>query len=647
MRRRAGLAALTLVVSACAGPAPPGGGAGAPVPADSGDGWVARVRPFPVQDSTGRDLELAFLGGLNLPRPQLADIDGDGKLDLVLQEFGGRLVLLAGRGPGSDGIPRFELRSNRYEGLDVGEWSRILDLDGDGDLDLLAEWPYSYIRLFRNDGSQGGRGGRPAFVAGSDTLRDAVGTAIFADRQNIPQIVDIDCNGRLDLFIGRITGHILRYEAEGANATTSPFRLLTDRWQDLEILTGQAGDADDADDAENTGGADFAEDAEKTPYGVREARGTLHGANTMAFADYDRDGDLDLFWGDFFEAGLLLFRNHGTCAEPVVRNEPVRFPPEDPVVTSGYNAPAFGDLDGDGRMDLVVGVLGGAYDPNRTTIVNLHYFAGADGGRFDRRSGQLLPVMDVGSESIPAIVDWDGDGDLDLLLANKIEVSDRKTSAVYWFENIGGARAPSLRLRGKLPFHGSYHFAPAFGDLDGDGDPDLLMGSFGARLAHYRNDGGGQFGLVDSALVEITRGSNTTPALGDLDGDGDLDLMIGETSGGLNFYRNEGTPKAARFVLVSEQLDSIDVGRRSAPVLVDLDGDGDLDLVIGSDDRGLLLYRNEGSRAEPRWVQDSGFRLDVPPIGAPAFGDLDGDGDLDLVLGNVGGGSVYFEQVPR
>jgi hypothetical protein len=255
------LAAVVFAVSGCGSA---GGAPEPPIPADPGDEWVARILPFPVQDSTGRDLELAFLGGLNLPRPQLADIDGDGKLDLLLQEFGGRLVLLAGRGPGPDGIPRFELRSTRYEGLDVGEWSRILDLDSDGDLDLMAEWPYSYIRLFRNAGGHGG--GRPTFVAGPDTLRDAAGTAIFADRQNIPQIVDIDCNGRLDLFIGRITGHILRYEAEGANAATSPFRLVTDRWQDLEILTGQAGDAEDADHAEGENG----ENGEKGEQGRRE-----------------------------------------------------------------------------------------------------------------------------------------------------------------------------------------------------------------------------------------------------------------------------------------------------------------------------------------------------------------------------------------
>ena len=135
-----------------------------------------------------------------------------------------------------------------------------------------------------------------------------------------------------------------------------------------------------------------------------------------------------------------------------------------------------------------------------------------------------------------------------------------------------------------MDFRGLYHYAPAFGDLDGDGKLDIVMGSFSAKMAWYRSDGTGaapHFTIVDSVLVEITRGSNTTPALGDVDGDGDLDLFVGEASGTLNFYRNDGGPSRPLFTLVSDVYDSIDVGRRSAPALVDIDRDGDLDLLVG------------------------------------------------------------------
>jgi hypothetical protein len=100
-------------------------------------------------------------------------------------------------------------------------------------------------------------------------------------------------------------------------------------------------------------------------------------------------------------------------------------------------------------------------------------------------------MIDVGSESMPALVDLDGDGDLDLLLANKIDPADRKTSRVYRFENTGDASQPSFRLAGAMDFRGLYHYAPAFGDLDGDGKLDIVMGSFSAKMAWYRSDGTG------------------------------------------------------------------------------------------------------------------------------------------------------------
>jgi hypothetical protein len=118
---------------------------------------------------------------------------------------------------------------------------------------------------------------------------------------------------------------------------------------------------------------------------------------------------------------------------------------------------------------------------------------------------------------------------------------------------------------------------------------------------------------------------------------------VGESSGWLNYYRNDGDTRAPRFVLVSDEFERIRIGRRSAPALTDLDRDGDLDLLVGSETEGLALFRNRGTVSLPRFIRDSTFQSEAPMLAAPAAGDLDGDGDVDLVVGGSGGGAVYLE----
>jgi hypothetical protein len=602
--------ALLLALSACTGTA-----AEAPSPKVGALQYRPLIAPFPVMDTAGRQLELPFHGGFNAPRPQLVDAGGDGDLDLFLQEVTGGVALFERDGE-RDGLPRFVPQSSRYGDIDVGEWYRFADVDADGDLDLLAEQRFSYIKYYRNDGARGAY----RFVLAADTLKDVTGTPIFSDRQNIPQLGDLDCDGRSDLLIGRLDGTVARYETAAFDPLGAPaFRLVANEFEGIRIIGQQGGPA--------------------LPLGP-----SMHGANTMALADHDGDRDLDLFWGDFFEPGLLLIANSGTCPAPDFHNTPVQFPVGSPLLTSGYNAPAFGDLSGDGRADLVVGVLGGAYNPLRTSAENLYYLTRGEGSAWQVRSRRLLPVLDIGSELIPALADLDGDGDLDLVLSNKLEPSDPQASFVYRMENVGTARRPAFRMRSPIDLGRRFHAAPAFADLDGDGRVDALLGQWGPRLAWYRGTAEG-YAAADTALVTITRGSNTVPALGDLDGDRDLDLIVGESSGWLNYYRNDGDARTPRFALVSDEFEKIRIGRRSAPALTDLDRDGDLDLLVGSESDGLALFRNDGSPSGARFVRDTAFQAGVPMLAAPAAGDLDGDGDIELIVGGAGGGAVYLERL--
>jgi len=575
--------------------------------ATSGPTFVREVEPFAIVDSLGQAYQLPFQGGFNVPRPQFADMDNDGDQDMFVQEESGRIIHL--ENTGSAAAPRYTWRSSAWKGLDTGEWYRIVDLDQDGDMDILTEERFSYIRYYRNDGTLE----EPNFVVAVDTLMDATGTPIFADRQNIPHIVDIDCDGLLDLFIGRVTGTITRYESVGDDENGVPrFRFVTDRWEDIEIV------------GENV---------------------SLHGANTMNFADVDLDGDLDLFWGDFFEAGLLLVRNLGSCASPSLRSEPVNWPLNDPVETSGYNAPVLLDVDADDDLDMVFGVLGGAFNANSTTRDNFYLMRQDADGNFEAETTRYLYDLDVGSESIVKLWDMDNDGDLDMIVGNKIEPTNQKTSLMFVFENTGNATAPAFEYKETLDLISTYHQNPAIADIDADGDLDFLIGKWNKEIAFWRNDGSAAdyaFTEVADVYRALTRGQNAAPALVDLDNDGDYDLVAGEASGSLNYWVNNGTPQEPAFELVSDTWLDIDIGRRSFPTFADMDGDGDQDMIVGSELDGLFLWENVGTPEAFQFEERGTLDIDTQAIASPEFADIDGDGDLDLFIGGISGGIMFF-----
>jgi hypothetical protein len=576
------------------------------------------IAPFAVQDETGTAYALPFLGGLDVPRPQFVDIDGDRDLDLFVQEYSNAIWFF--ENTGSSAAPRYEWRTDRYQQLEIGEWYRFVDLDGDGDFDLIGEQPFSNIRWYRNTGGRTA----PAF-APAGALHDSDGQLILFDRQNIPAIVDLDCDNRLDLFIGRVEGTVTRYEAEAPGAAR--FSFITDRFEDIEIiggigLEGAAGDG----------------------HGRATTR---HGANALAFADFDNDKDLDLFWGDFFEAGVLLIENVGrTCSSPSFQVDPVSLPHVSASTrTSGYNAPAPVDLDLDGDLDFLMGVIGGSFNPVATSADNFYYWARVAADKLELRTKRFLYGVDLGSETIPSLIDLDGDRDLDLVVGNKIDPGLGEAGRLTVFRNEGTPTTPVFRLRESLKLAEAFHLAPAFGDLDGDGDPDLLLGTWNQDIRFFRNHGTAREPkwIEDAAAaIRPPRVASATPALADIDGDKDLDLFVGQATGAITFYRNEGTAKAPRFVLVSERQDDLRAGRRSAPVLVDVTADGLLDLVTGREAGGLVVYRNAGSRTSPRFVEMPERAIPLPPMSAPAIADLDGDGKLDVIAGTVSGGLVFL-----
>ncbi len=252
----------------------------------------------------------------------------------------------------------------------------------------------------------------------------------------------------------------------------------------------------------------------------------------------------------------------------------------------------------------------------------------------------------------PAFADLDGDGDLDLVMGTV-------NGAVVSFRNGGDGTSGDFALWGDgdpmAGIQSELMATPEFIDLDGDGDMDLVLGSRDHGLSAYRNGGTGTsgdftaqaraypFGQVDNY------GTAIDPAFVDLDGDGDLDLVIGNASGEFLAYRNGDDASRGTFAAWTgrDPFANISVNGGSTPTFIDLDADGDLDLVTGTRDGRFEAFRNGTFGDSGDFVAwNIGNPFEGISVGArsdPVFADVDGDGDLDLVTGNGFYQIQYFE----
>jgi len=348
-----------------------------------------------------------------------------------------------------------------------------------------------------------------------------------------------------------------------------------------------------------------------------ELQGALPVSSPGSFAaglgDLDGDGDADLLFTR--DGANALLHNDGTA----------RFVDASGLLPADMDVSldlALGDVDLDGNLDFVVANLG----------ANRLYLGDGLGG-FVAAPGALGGAADDSKAVV--LFDADLDGDPDVLFGNGTAWSG---AANQFLRNDGAA--VFVDTSAALPDLGAETTSLATGDLDGDGDVDVLVGNadlFGASQELYLGDGSGGFISGTSSLG--ASGSVQAVAMGDVDGDGDLDLYFAEEptwgtfapiGGRDRLFVNDGL---GHFALDSSALPELDEATASV-LLIDLDGDGDLDGMLGGKDR-LVLGDGAGKLVlDPSPMPETRAR-------SIAAADVDADGDLDLVLGN-GVDSMFF-----
>jgi hypothetical protein len=607
--------------------------------------------------------------GLINPEFSEIDLNGDGKLDLfVFEPLDNKVLTFLYCGFGS-----YYFYAPDYERAfpQMQDFALLRDYNHDGKADI-----FTYSTL---------NGGFDIYenVSHDTTLAfklvkrkllyhaNGVDINVYVPSSDIPAIVDMDNDGDLDILAFDVfQSHVEYYKNLSMEKYGKPDSLVysledTD-WGSFELSA-----------SDNT-----------------VMLGHKHGGSSLLVTDLDGDGDKDALIGDVGYPNLMeLVNGKIRTGKPELKRDSIIavdtfWPAKNnsayiPYFPAGYEI----DLDHDGVKDIVVT----PHEQQGSVTRNMVFYYPNVGSaakpmyRLETRNFLLDQMIDMGMQLAPTMVDVNGDTLPDLVIGGQ-----GNGDTLYRFDKLmlfinEGSKSRSVFVLADTDFAGlksrQIEFArPCFGDINGDGKPDMLVGDQGGNLSYYKNTGLSdnvpQMSLQSATFQNITTDGYTSPCLADMDKDGLPDLLLGNRDGNIIYYRNTGTASTPSFTKETDSLGKIrmnlyyytylldSAGRISdsilqmeapgfsAPAVGDFDRDGKLDLVSGSYHTGLRFFpdiRSHISDSAP-WIskvaydRDYGIKDSINPgwLSAPAVADINGDSIPDLIIGDYRGGAVCY-----
>ena len=603
----------------------------------------------------GDTLQYPFTGGFNNPQFSSIDLNNDNKKDIFIFDRAGEKILTF-LNRSSVGSIEYEFAPEYTQAFPrMQHWALLVDYNCDGIEDIFTA-NENFIRVFKGNKT----GGNLSFSKVADTLFytiNSIKEPISVLPIDIPAFIDVTGDGDIDVVTFAPGGGYMYYfenrsVENGAGCTQLEFVRADDCWGHF-YESGLAKKVDlDSCGPGFTGGG-----------GSEKLR---HAGSTVLVLDENGDGLKDLVLGDISFDNLNLLINGNTNAASIIVAQDTAFPSSSPVEMPIFPAAYFVDVNNDGKRDLII-------SPNAVNnsidINNIWYYenigtATNPAFNLQRKDLFIKNTIDVGTASNPVFFDYNGDGLLDIVIGNQSkQVSTLAQSArLTLYENIGTSSMPVFEwisddYLGISAFN-LFAIAPAFGDLDGDGDLDLLIGDFNGNVHFFENTAGAGnpavFSGINPVWMNIDVGSFATPQIVDVDRDGRMDLIIGEKNGNLNYLRNTGTPSAPFFdaTPTSDFFGKVDIRPPLSPVgysvpyLFEPDSGAAYELLVGSSSGQIFRYTNvEGNLTGIFTKSDTLFAsIEVGERATVNGGYLNGDKRPELLIGNFRGGIELYSK---
>lgn len=630
----------------------------------------------PVFRENLSEIRNPWTGGLNAVQISMFDADGDGEEDdiFVFDKAGYRIMVFTGEMDGSERVFNFrpELASQFPP---LKSWALLRDFNCDGKRDIFTYSPLGgSFAVYRNTSS----GPYPSFTLETNaimseftfsTIQDT--TNIYVSSQDLPAIFDFDDDGDLDILTFGVSGSLvelhLNYSVEeSGNCGLEIFRLKNRCYG--RFMEGGESNTIITDPELVSANCTFNVVNPKSADPGHRGDNRHIGSTILAF-DATQDGLVDLVLGDVTYTNLTYLEN--SDRGPVLVDSVVSVVTDFPANFGGTaadldNFPSafYEDIDGDGIRDLLLSVN------NPNVAINqesLWYYR--NNGQDDLPVFELLQTdflqdetIDYGEGSAPALFDYNGDGLNDLVIGTRGRYLGDAVfkPSLALFLNTGTATDPEFTLADPDWLNvsqvglGQYVY-PTFGDFDGDGDFDLLLGDASGKVFLFKNTAGvGNIPsyappvalMADGETIDV--GQTSTPQLFDLNQDGLPDLIVGERNGNLNYFENSGTSQSPQFTFITDTLGGVSsiapfyFTGSSSPMFFRYNDT--TYLAVGSEAGTIFHYTgidgNLGGAFE--LISMQGFGINAGAQSKPYIADINADGLPDIFMGSVGGGVQLF-----
>lgn len=569
--------------------------------------YFSRYDSISVIEENG-PLSFPWAGGLNHPQFSNIDFNMDGRNDLFVFDKSGDKIsaFVMNENNQLTLAPKYRemfTDQNHEDRSRIHDWALLRDYDNDGDSDIFT-YSNGGMAVYRNDGNTD----TLIFTLMTGKLLSDYGNGlinIYVSPTDLMTIMDVDNDSDMD---------VVTFSLFGTNA---------EYHQNMSMETYGHADSLDYILADPCWGR-FEEDPSTLGVNLNvSCKGGLgmdsiaalnalpHSGFTMLGLDIEGDGDKDLVLGIVSFNSMNLLMNEGSLTDANMTSQDLTFPQNYsntvPINVVTFPAAFIADVNNDGKIDLLASSFA---ENNGNNYSGSHLYLNngtASTPSFDFVQENFLQdnMIELGSSAYPVFFDYDNDGLKDLLVGSKgyFISSNNYSSQLAYYRNTGSATQPEFTLQDRDLLNLSQlelgNVAPTFGDLDGDGDDDMLIGIVDGTLHYFENSGGMgnpcDFSLTEPGFQGIDIGGQySTPFLFDLDGDSILDLVIGERNGNLNYYHNDGTQQSPTFSLSESNLGGVDMRigglsfGYSCPFLFKVDND--IKLLVGSELGEIHLY---------------------------------------------------------